>query len=49
MDAGGKLKIEQYDYTPVLAVPYDMFISGYDSGAVNKLVLWSANPPAIWI
>ncbi len=42
----GKLKIEQYDYTPVLAVPYDMFISGYDSGAVNKLVLWSAKSPS---
>lgn len=42
----GKLKVEQYDYTPVLAVPYDMFISGYDSGAVNKLVLWSAKSPS---
>ncbi|MDD6308552.1 MAG: glycogen/starch/alpha-glucan phosphorylase [Clostridia bacterium] len=33
------------DYTTVLAVPYDMFISGYDSDAVNKLVLWSAKSP----
>ena len=33
------------DYNTVLAVPYDMFISGYDSKAVNKLVLWSAKSP----
>jgi starch phosphorylase len=41
----GRLKVTQYDYTPVLAVPYDMFISGYHSKAVNKLVLWSAKSP----
>ena len=41
----GRLKVEQYDYTPVLAVPYDMLISGYHSSAVNKLVLWSAKSP----
>ena len=33
------------DYSTVLAVPYDMYISGYDSKAVNKLVLWSAKSP----
>ncbi len=31
-----------YDYDEVIAVPYDMLIPGYDSKAVNKLVLWSA-------
>lgn len=36
---------EHVDYTVVLAVPYDMLISGYDSAAVNKLVLWSAKSP----
>ncbi|MBO5369645.1 MAG: glycogen/starch/alpha-glucan phosphorylase [Clostridia bacterium] len=33
------------DYSTVVAVPYDMYISGYDSDAVNKLVLWSAKSP----
>ena len=33
------------DYNSVIAVPYDMFISGYDTKAVNKLVLWSAKSP----
>ena len=33
------------DYSTVIAVPYDMYISGYDSKAVNKLVLWSAKSP----
>ncbi len=37
--------VEHTDYVPVLAVPYDMYISGYDSKAVNKLVLWSAKSP----
>ena len=35
----------QVDYNSVLAMPYDMFISGYDSSAVNKLVLWGAKSP----
>ncbi len=33
------------DAVPVLAVPYDMLISGYHSDGVNKLVLWSAKSP----
>ncbi len=36
---------EHVDFIPVVAVPYDMYISGYDSKAVNKLVLWSAKSP----
>ena len=28
-----------------MAVPYDMFISGYDSSAVNRLTLWEAKSP----
>lgn len=28
-----------------MAVPYDMFISGYDSCAVNRLTLWEAKSP----
>lgn len=43
-DEGGH-HIEHLDYNTVLAVPYDMLISGYDTKAVNKLVLWSAKSP----
>jgi len=37
-----KNQIEHQDYSEVIAVPYDMMISGYKSDAVNRLVLWSA-------
>ena len=42
----GKFKVAQTEYQSVTAVPYDMYISGYDSDAVNKLVLWSAKLPS---
>ncbi len=38
----GKYKVSHTNYNSVIAVPYDMYISGYDTDAVNKLVLWSA-------
>ena len=41
----GRFKAVQYGYNTVIAVPYDMLISGYHSGAANKLVLWSAKSP----
>ncbi len=41
----GRFKALQTGYQSVIAVPYDMYISGYDSKAVNKLVLWSAKLP----
>ncbi len=41
----GKFRVSQSDYQSVIAVPYDMYISGYDCKAVNKLVLWSAKIP----
>ncbi len=41
----GGHEILHQDYSPVIAVPYDMMISGYDSKAVNRLVLWSAKSP----
>ena len=41
MDENG-YHVEHRDYTAVTAVPYDMFISGYDTEAANRLVLWSA-------
>ncbi len=33
------------NYTTVMAVPYDMFVAGYDSKAVSKLRLWKAESP----
>ncbi len=41
-DDNGKYRISHTNYNSVVAVPYDMYISGYDTKAVNKLVLWSA-------
>ena len=45
VDENGKFRAAQTDYQAVTAVPHDMFISGYNSDAVNKLVLWSASVP----
>ncbi len=39
---GDQFRVAQTGYQSVTAVPYDMYISGYNSKAVNKLVLWSA-------
>ncbi len=41
----GVFKTSHENYQAVTAVPYDMYISGYRSDAVNKLVLWSAQLP----
>ena len=50
---GGNVKVEEGDgrlhfthvnYEPVLAVPYDTPIVGYENGIVNTLRLWSAEP-----
>ena len=41
----GKFKVAQHGYSSVMAVPYNLYISGYHSDAVNKLVLWSAKLP----
>lgn len=38
----GKLVINHHDYTAVLAVAYDMNISGTKEGVVNRLRLWSS-------
>lgn len=38
----GKYRVTHTGYQSIIAVPYDMFISGYDSKGVNKLTLWSA-------
>jgi starch phosphorylase len=41
----GKFKVAQHGYSSVMAVPYNFYISGYHTDAVNKLVLWSAKLP----
>lgn len=38
----GNLKFTHSDYEPVLAVPYDIPITGYKNNVVNTLRLWSA-------
>ncbi len=40
-----RFKVAQVGYNSVIAVPHDMFISGYDSDAANRLILWSAKLP----
>ncbi len=42
----GQFKTAQSGYQSVTAVPYDMYISGYNCKAVNKLVLWRAQLPS---
>ena len=41
----GHMKPVLTDYTPVLAVPYDMLVSGYHTDNVCVLRLWSAKSP----
>jgi glycogen phosphorylase len=38
----GKLKFAHENYDPVLAIPYDTPVIGYDNKTVNTLRLWSA-------
>lgn len=38
----GKLYASLTNYEPILAVPYDMPVPGYDNNVVNTLRLWSA-------
>ena len=39
---GGRLQVTLTGYEPVLAVPYDMPVPGFDNNVVNSLRLWSA-------
>lgn len=39
--------IEHKNYNSVLAIPYDMYVSGYGSEGVSQLRLWSAKAPGI--
>jgi glycogen phosphorylase len=40
----GNLKFTHINYDPVMAVPYDIPIAGYENNVVNTLRLWSAEP-----
>ncbi|MGL5615946.1 MAG: glycogen/starch/alpha-glucan phosphorylase [Sarcina sp.] len=40
----GKLVVTHINYEPVLAIPYDTPIVGYENDVVNNLRLWSAEP-----
>ena len=37
--------VDHRDYNSVIAVPSDMYVSGYDSQGVSKLRLWQAKAP----
>lgn len=39
--------IDYKNYTTVKAIPYDMYVSGYDSEGVSVLRLWKAESPSI--
>lgn len=41
----GKFRVAHVGYQSVMAVPHDLYISGYHSDKVNKLTLWSAEQP----
>lgn len=40
-----KLQIRHHGHTTIIAVPYDMNISGHNTPAVNTIRLWSARAP----
>lgn len=39
--------VELKDYTPITAVPYDLFVPGKDGKAISVLRLWSAKAPGL--
>ena len=45
-DSYGHYKAEHTDYTPVIAIPRDMLIAGYEGKEINKLRLWDAKSPS---
>ncbi len=44
----GTTKYIHEGYNSVLAVPYDMPITGYDNGMVNTLMIWDAKPKEVF-
>ena len=45
-DNYGHYTAEHTDYTPVIAIPRDMLIAGYEGKEINKLRLWDAKSPS---
>lgn len=43
-EVNGRLTFTHINYEPVLAIPYDTPIVGYENDVVNTLRLWSAEP-----
>lgn len=43
----GRLKFRHVDYNTVIAEPYDMPITGFDTEIVNTLRLWKARSPEV--
>ena len=41
-EVNGKMKFTHVNYEPVLAIPYDTPVVGYENGTINTLRLWSA-------
>ena len=41
----GRFRVAHVGYQSVMAVPHDLYISGYGTDKVNKLTLWSAEQP----
>ena len=44
IDENGREHFDLKDYNSVMAVPYDLPVVGYDSGIVNTLRIWDAEP-----
>lgn len=44
-EENGQFHVAHVNYQSVMAVPHDLFISGYGTDKVNKLTLWSAEQP----
>ncbi len=44
-DGCGRMRVHYKDYVPVIAVPRDMLIAGYNTDKVNTLRLWDARSP----
>ena len=43
--SSGEMALKHHDYKTVLAVPYDMPVTGYNTDTVNLLRMWSARSP----
>lgn len=43
-----KLVVTHKNYTTILANAYDMYISGYDTPAVNRIRFWAASSPMVF-